>query len=444
MMTQARTSTPSVPPPLPVLGLCGERAPGTSDDRPASEIPAGASVAHLRLGLPLDFIDDEFAEDLVNAAHRMRLKLFKAALKQIPAGSLPNNQRALCRLAGCGDAFGTWRYHRRAVMADWGLYSDDRYHHPVLEELVLRALDGERRAKERAERDAQRKQKQREAERRAADSPPSDEEPSDGYSATVSGDSLESSVQPSADVQRDTALTMATTTTTVFLSESSGSGCPEPPRAEAAPAAGRAKRAQSALDSTPVPSDRPADSGIAEDALLAAFSDAVAAELGERLRPNSPDAKDRAAARDLVAAGATAEVVRTVAVDRSKKLIKDGKRPRTFAFFSKDMATEAARVRRLAAPSAPMAPGGKSIELGPGWPEEAAKRLVDELDETVVRQWFKPDVTVVRQGPDVRVLTPSKFARNWLQEHYEAAICRVLGVRSVTFAVGPTQAPAGG
>jgi Protein of unknown function (DUF1376) len=56
---------------------------------------------------------------------------------QVPAGSLPNNDKVLARLAMC-DAK-TWARLRRRVLAAWVQCSDGRFYHPVVAEKALAA-----------------------------------------------------------------------------------------------------------------------------------------------------------------------------------------------------------------------------------------------------------------------------------------------------------------
>ena len=51
---------------------------------------------------------------------------------QVPASSLPNNERALADLARCSVA--EWRAISGAVLDDWILCSDGRLYHPLLAE----------------------------------------------------------------------------------------------------------------------------------------------------------------------------------------------------------------------------------------------------------------------------------------------------------------------
>lgn len=59
-------------------------------------------------------------------------------LESVP-GSLPNDDRTLCRFSGCGDDLRKWRHVRAMAMHKFVLCSDNRWYHPVLAKDVLRA-----------------------------------------------------------------------------------------------------------------------------------------------------------------------------------------------------------------------------------------------------------------------------------------------------------------
>ena len=63
--------------------------------------------------------------------------LWYTSFHQVPAGTLPNSDRLLRRMACCTDR--EWRAVRQVCMHGFRLCSDGRYHHEVLAEVVLDA-----------------------------------------------------------------------------------------------------------------------------------------------------------------------------------------------------------------------------------------------------------------------------------------------------------------
>ncbi len=90
---------------------------------------------------------------------RAGVTLWWAAWNQVPAGSLPDDDMALCRLADLGRDTKTWRRLRANALHGWTKASDGRLYHPVLARLAIEAWDRrirdrERKAKWRTGRDA--------------------------------------------------------------------------------------------------------------------------------------------------------------------------------------------------------------------------------------------------------------------------------------------------
>lgn len=64
------------------------------------------------------------------------VKLWTAAMRQVPAGSLPNNNRIVASLAGYANAARRWNRVREMALYGWLPCSDGRLYHPMLAELV--------------------------------------------------------------------------------------------------------------------------------------------------------------------------------------------------------------------------------------------------------------------------------------------------------------------
>lgn len=60
---------------------------------------------------------------------------------QHPPGSLPNDDRLLCRLADLNGNLAKWGKVKRMAMRHWILCNDGRFYHPVVAELVLDAAN---------------------------------------------------------------------------------------------------------------------------------------------------------------------------------------------------------------------------------------------------------------------------------------------------------------
>lgn len=95
---------------------------------------------------------------------------FKAAVAlwckswtQIPAGSLPNDERVLAHLSG---ASSRWKKVREMALRGWVLCEDGRLYHPIVAEQAIAAWD--ERVEYRAENDARNERKQRERAERSA------------------------------------------------------------------------------------------------------------------------------------------------------------------------------------------------------------------------------------------------------------------------------------
>lgn len=72
---------------------------------------------------------------------RIAVTLWWAAWKQIPAGSLPNDDDVMCRLAGLGKDLKTWRKAKAGALYGFYLCSDGRLYHRVVSQLALDAFD---------------------------------------------------------------------------------------------------------------------------------------------------------------------------------------------------------------------------------------------------------------------------------------------------------------
>ena len=72
---------------------------------------------------------------------RAGVTLWLKAWEQIPAGSLPDDDIELCRLAELARDLKTWKKLKVGAMRGWVLCSDGRLYHPVVAEVVTNALN---------------------------------------------------------------------------------------------------------------------------------------------------------------------------------------------------------------------------------------------------------------------------------------------------------------
>jgi hypothetical protein len=108
------------------------------DDRPAPLVPA--EVDHRDYpNMPLDvrrLRDSDLATVATAEEFKAAVLLWCAAWHQVPAGSLPNDDRLLARYSDTGRR---WPKVRAQAMRGFVLCADDRWHHPVLAAKVLEA-----------------------------------------------------------------------------------------------------------------------------------------------------------------------------------------------------------------------------------------------------------------------------------------------------------------
>jgi hypothetical protein len=76
----------------------------------------------------------EFHSHASDSEWRAGVTLWLKSWDQSPAGSLPNNEVALCRLAELGKDLKAWRKLAPGAMHGWVLCSDGRLYHPVVAE----------------------------------------------------------------------------------------------------------------------------------------------------------------------------------------------------------------------------------------------------------------------------------------------------------------------
>ncbi|MBU2792589.1 YdaU family protein [Acidithiobacillus thiooxidans] len=91
--------------------------------------------------MPVDIrwlMDSEMVVNTNGEAFRAAMLLILASWHQLPAGSLPNDDKQLGLLAGYGRFSKAFQKVKESALQDWILCSDNRWYHPKIAEVVLR------------------------------------------------------------------------------------------------------------------------------------------------------------------------------------------------------------------------------------------------------------------------------------------------------------------
>jgi hypothetical protein len=112
-------------------------------DLPAPLTPAGCNLQdfpHTPI-LRSRLFGSSFHARTTDSEWRAGVTLWLKAWEQVPAGSLPDDDIELCRLAELARDLKTWKKLKAGAMRGWVLCSDNRLYHPVVAEVVRNALD---------------------------------------------------------------------------------------------------------------------------------------------------------------------------------------------------------------------------------------------------------------------------------------------------------------
>lgn len=115
----------------------------TSTETPAPMTPAGTDLKdfpHTPLFRSRLF-GSSFHAKATDSEWRAGVTLWLKSWDQVPAGSLPNDDIELCRLAELARDLKAWKKVRDGAMRGWALCSDGRLHHPVVAEGVNTAIE---------------------------------------------------------------------------------------------------------------------------------------------------------------------------------------------------------------------------------------------------------------------------------------------------------------
>lgn len=114
-----------------------------SDVQPLTEAKANLNMLDYML-IKKSLIDSEFVNANDPSIVGTGIILWMKAWYQVPAGSLPDDDRSLCNMAMYGRDVEGWRAVRDTVLRGWIKCSDGRLYHPVMAEAVNTAWTGHR------------------------------------------------------------------------------------------------------------------------------------------------------------------------------------------------------------------------------------------------------------------------------------------------------------
>jgi hypothetical protein len=95
--------------------------------------------------------DSNFFAVATDAEFKAAFCLWLKSWNQTPPGSLPNDDRLLCRLAELNGNLAKWGKVKRLALRNWILCEDERLYHPVVAELVIDAANQLNKKKARTE-----------------------------------------------------------------------------------------------------------------------------------------------------------------------------------------------------------------------------------------------------------------------------------------------------
>jgi len=121
-----------------------------------NDLPAPLAHADLDLRdfayMPLDVVrlrDSDLAASSTAEEFRAAVLLWCASWHQIPAGSLPDDDMVLSRLAGFGRVVNEWREHKVGALRNWIKCVDGRLYHPTVSSKANEAWEAKQKQRER-------------------------------------------------------------------------------------------------------------------------------------------------------------------------------------------------------------------------------------------------------------------------------------------------------
>jgi hypothetical protein len=116
---------------------------GGLNDLPPPLTPAGCDLRdfpHTPL-FRARLFGSSFHARATDAEWRAGVTLWLKSWDQVPAGSLPDDDIELCRLAELARDMKAWKKHKAGALRGWVLCSDSRLYHPVVAEGINTAID---------------------------------------------------------------------------------------------------------------------------------------------------------------------------------------------------------------------------------------------------------------------------------------------------------------
>lgn len=112
-----------------------------AEEPKAPPVPADADLRDFQF-MPIDIVrlfGSAFHARASDAEWRAGVTLWLKSYHQVPAGSLPDDDIELCRLAELGRDLKSWRKIKTRALHNWFVASDSRLYHPVVAEKVVEA-----------------------------------------------------------------------------------------------------------------------------------------------------------------------------------------------------------------------------------------------------------------------------------------------------------------
>jgi hypothetical protein len=115
--------------------------------------------------MPLDVgrvIDSDLFGISTGDEFKVAFRLWAKSWSQVPAASLPDDDRLLAHLAGLSENMAKWKRVRAVALRGWIKCSDDRLYHPVIAEKALEAMGKREQHNDREDNEQSRQQRYRE------------------------------------------------------------------------------------------------------------------------------------------------------------------------------------------------------------------------------------------------------------------------------------------
>jgi hypothetical protein len=177
-------------------------------DLPQPLTPADCDLRDFQF-MPLDVVrvrDSDIAAISEGDEFRCAVLLWCAAWHQVPAASLPDDDKVLSQLAGFGRVIKEWQKCREGALRGWLKCSDGRLYHPVVAEKANEAWAGRVKYREKKEAERLRKAEERRLKKEQDDANKSAGRPMD--SDCLSGGQLPKNDDVSAGSPQENALTV--------------------------------------------------------------------------------------------------------------------------------------------------------------------------------------------------------------------------------------------